>query len=160
AEGVASAIREAWNRLSDNTMHYILNVTGEGERERIKKLWERQKKAWLECYWVVTAQQEDYGESIKSANRAMGARKLLRDFPQIDEKGRKCSITGEHEALLGRDSSGKRRNGDFNLRLLGQHERLSAISAIKRFAHMTDISPLQVTDRYPSTSSIAAATFK
>jgi len=56
-----------------------------------------------------------------------------------------------------------------NLALLGKHERLSAISTIKRFAHeeayikdtWEPINPaLRIDHRFPSTSSIAAAPFK
>src|SRR5690606_16087034 len=104
----------------------------------------------------------------------MGARKLLRNFPHIYEGGRKCSITGEHEAL---NDTGDyvefwnvRKAKQRNLALLGKHERLSAISTIKRFAHEEEkdkqgqwkpINPaLKIDYRYPSTSSIAAVPFK
>ena len=95
----------------------------------------------MECYWIVVPEdpQKSYGVNMQHASDALGARKLLRNFPQIHEGGRKCSITGEHEALHG-DSDyvsfwNARREDQRNLALLGKHERLSAISTIKRFAH-------------------------
>src|SRR5690606_9911367 len=117
-------------------------------------------------------------ESINTANAMMGARKLFRNFPQVHEEGRKCSITGEHESLRGTSDYVTFWNGyradQRNLSLLGRHERLSAISTIKRFAHEEKECkddkghdtwcpinpPLRIEHRFPSTGSVAAAPFK
>lgn len=174
ARRIAGDIKDAWLELSRNTRDYFLN-----EVEDCKKaidIWERQDENWLECYWVVTPTKPDrnYAKNMQRANAEMGARKLLRNFPQIYEDGRKCSITGEHEILHdgsnGNDFWERLREKQANLAQLGKHERLSAISAIKRFAHEEEkddqqqwwpINPaLQIDHRYPSTSSIAAVPFK
>lgn len=170
ARNIKKAIEAAWLRISENTREYFLK-DGEGNKitgfAEVEKIWQRQEKNWLECYWVVTRYDDaKHAESINIANAAMGARKLLRNFPRIDEGGRKCSITGEHEALQFAGEYVEFWNGrkaeQRNLALLGKHERLSAISTIKRFAHEKKAGnhSLQFPNRFPSTSSIASASFR
>lgn len=168
AQGIEDAIRRAWQSLSENTLRYFsANLDSEDERKTVADIWRRQQDNWLECYWVVTPYDENnHSDSIRQASAAMGARKLLRNFPQINEPGRKCSITGEHEALHTKGDYVKfwqvQRADQRNLALLGASERLSAISTIKRFAHEEEAGNehLQIKQRFPSTSSIAAAPFK
>lgn len=162
------AIRDTWQMLSTNTMDYFAKTLAQNDRENVFRIWQEQEDTWLECYWVVVLEDPElsYGENMQRANAAMGSRKLLRNFPYIEEKGRKCSITGEHEVL---HSTGDyvafwnaRKAEQRNLALLGKHERLSAISTIKRFAHEKKAknSALQFPNRFPSTSSIASASFR
>lgn len=175
AREMEKAIRDAWQTLSANTMHYFTESLIQDERENVLRIWQGQENTWLECYWVVVLEDSElsYGENMQRANATMGARKLLRNFPHIEEYGRKCSITGEHEALQVTGDYvtfwNARKAEQRNLALLGKHERLSAISTIKRFAHEEQqqngvwqpINPdLQVDYRFPSTSSIAAVPFK
>jgi CRISPR-associated protein Cmr2 len=167
ARGMENAIREAWQTLSANTMRYFTDSLNQHERETVLELWQEQESKWLECYWVVVGEdKQTYSENMQQANAALGARKLLRNFPQIHENGRKCSITGEHEALhvAGHyvEFWDRRKAEQRNLALLGKHERLSAISVIKRFAHEINANnhELQFPNRLPSTSSIAAAPFR
>lgn len=168
ARKMQSAVEQAWQTISQNTQRYFINTLNQEERETVKKIWERQEVNWLECYWVVMLEDQlkSYAKNLEQANDAMGARKLLRNFPQIHEDGRKCSITGEHEALHDGQNVVKfwegRQQEQRNLALLGKHERLSAIRTIKRFAHERGAKneALQITDRYPSTSSIAVIPFK
>lgn len=175
ARSMEHAVRRAWQTMSENTLHYFIsNLKSDDGRKTVSDIWQRQQDTWLECYWVVTPYAEAaHADSIKHANAAMGARKLLRSFPPIDEPGRKCSITGEHEALHTKRNYVEfwqnQRAEQHNLALLGANERLSAISTIKRFAHAEDqkngswhpINPgLRIDHRFPSTSSIAPAPFK
>lgn len=181
AEAMENAIRAAWQTLSANTLNYFSDSLALDERETVMSIWQEQEKNWLECYWVVVQEDQnktdpnnDYSRNITKANAALGARKLLRNFPQIHEPGRKCSITGEHEALRGKGDYvvfwKARKAEQRNLALLGKSERLSAISTIKRFAHeevqnnreewIPINPPLKIDHRFPSTSSIAAAPFK
>jgi len=171
AEKMKEEIKKAWLKISENTRAYFLKA-GEGNKieghEGVEKIWQEQEKNWLECYWVVVPEdpRKSYSENMRRANAAMGARKLLRNFPQIDEGGRKCSITGEHEALHVTGDYvtfwNARKAEQRNLALLGKHERLSAISTIKRFAHEKKVGnhALQFPNRFPSTSSIASASFR
>jgi len=167
AKEMEKAIRDAWRSLSANTMRYFTKSLEPNELESVLRIWQGQEDTWLECYWIVSPETSAlYSENMRNANDAIGARKLLRNFPQIDEGGRKCSITGEHEALhVTGDYVGfwnDRKAEQCNLALLGNHERLSAISVIKRFAHeeAADNSELQFPNRFPSTSSIASAPFR
>ena len=176
AKAVEQAIRDAWQTLSVNTLRYFVEGMDQSSSERVMKIWQRQEENWLECYWVVAPYDENsHGDSINAGNAALGARKLLRNFSQIHEYGRKCSITGEHEALRTDEKNyvefwTDRKAEQRNLALLGKHERLSAISTIKRFAHEEgEVAPqqweainppLKIDYRFPSTSSIAAAPFK
>ncbi len=167
ARKMENAIRQAWRDVSSNTMRYFTEGVNADDRERVLDIWQRQEDNWLECYWVVVPEepQATYSENMQQANDALGARKLLRNFGQSAERGRKCSITGEHEALHGGGDVVQfwsvRRDEQRNLALLGEHERLSAIATIKRFAHEPSRNkPLHFPQRFPSTSSIAAATFR
>ncbi len=168
AREMEKAIRGAWQTLSANTMHYFTESLIQDERENVLRIWQRQENTWLECYWVVVLEDSElsYDENMQRANATMGARKLLRNFPHIEEYGRKCSITGEHEALqvMGDYVAfwNARKAEQRNLALIGKHERLSAISTIKRFAHEKKAGndALQFPNRLPSTSSIATASFR
>jgi CRISPR-associated protein Cmr2 len=168
ANAIKETITASWLTLSRNTREYFLPATG-GNDEAI---WKAQEQHWLECYWVVVEQNPDesYADNMQFANEMMGSRKLLREFMQIDEQSIKDSITGEHGVLHdGKDAVAywrKRKAEQRNKALLGDSERLSAISTIKRFAHEQDKDnqpinpPLVIEKRYPSTSSIAVAPFK
>lgn len=164
AKEMEKAIRGAWQEISQNTLKYFL---GAASSTRIEQIWNRQERNWLECYWVVVPEEsQDYSKNIQRANNAMGSRKLLRNFYHIEEYGRKDSITGEHEALHSDGDYVKfwetRQAEERNLALLGKHERLSAISTIKRFAHekAAGNKALEFPNRFPSTSSIATASFR
>lgn len=110
------------------------------------------------------------------SERALGARKGLRDFSQSAEEGYKCALCGEREALYshldaqtGRKKEEKIRSfwdgvsrsfpGDFKR---GGGERLCAVCATKRLAfeaYFKDTLKLRE-PRFPSTSSIAVASFQ
>ncbi len=173
AQEMEQAIRSAWKTLSENTRRYfcvqIVEKAGLDRTlcEQVREVWKRQEQSWLECYWVVEPEKEgEYAQNIKAANAAMGARKLMRTFGQVAERGRKCSMTGEHEILLDGPGANKHwkqlREDRPNRALFGEHERLSAIGVIKRLAHEEGAGnpALQSKRRYPSTSSIATVPFK
>lgn len=188
ARKMEEEIRIRFQRISVNTLNYFIQGVDASEQETVMEIWQRQESNWLECYWVVSPyvdvdenskelpKELEYAYNMDLASAALGARKLIRNFPQINEGGRKCSITGEHEALHGNgnyvefwenqkaDKADRR-----NLALLSKHERLSAISTIKRFAHEEENKDgkwipinehLEIDKRFPSTSSIAAVPFK
>lgn len=167
AEGMEDAIRSKFDQLAHDVKSYFLDWVADGSaKAAVHEIWQAQQDTWLECYWVVVPGTGAYGDDIRHANQVMGARKMLRNFPHIQEAGRKDSITGEHAVLHdGNDDAAfwhEIRDRQRNLALLGSTERLSAISVIKRFAHEPKVGheALEVKHRYPSTSSIAAASFK
>ena len=77
----------------------------------------------------------------------LASRKSLRDFVQVEEPGRKCSLCGERQALPERFSREPAKQK--------QYEYLCATCAVKRF----DADAWKVEKRFPSTSSVATAPF-
>lgn len=175
AKGMEKSLRDTWNNLSGIVFDYF-NARCLPDKEGLKTvttIWNRQVDSWLDVYWVVQADNGmDYAEHIEAVSANLASRKMFRNFGQIAEYGRKCSITGEHEALY----DGKSyvdfwkdvRIKQKNLSLFGLSERLSAIATIKRLAHERkrdkDRTPiyesLKIDYRFPSTSSIASIPFK
>jgi len=139
-----------------------------------KVVWERQVEAWLETYWVVWPWDgADYGVAYRRAGLALDARKRVRPYPTEPERGEKCTLCGVRQALHGKRDNDREAIRGFWRGVAAHHnvtsaelrdgERLCAICTIKRFADKAQVivngHPLD-TDRFPSTSSIAAATFK
>lgn len=171
ATTIKEAIEVAWYKISENTRNHFLKYVADGEHQTVNDIWQEQEANWLECYWTVSEFNDSisYGENVRRANRAMGARKLTRDFAQINEIGTKDSITGEHAVLVGNPSrTGEKefwtriREKQSNRALISSSERLGAISTTKRLAHeeAAGNTDLEIKYRYPSTSSIATAGFK
>jgi CRISPR-associated protein Cmr2 len=110
-------------------------------------------------------------ESRRQAQEALDARKRLRDFKQVEEPHLKCTLCGQRQELSGKEFLGDarrwwaalsdRHRGKIRVR---ENERLCAVCAVKRAALMSGVlAPAGLTkvDRhFPSTSGIAAATFK
>jgi CRISPR-associated protein Cmr2 len=121
----------------------------------------------LEVYWAFqTIQDDDYLSTHKLLNQKLAAIKNYRPFRQLpdDEKNRKCSITGERDALIfGREYTYGHNehvpafvnNNKIALSKspgiqLDKGEGLSAIMALKRFYQSAS---------FPSTAEIAAYDF-
>jgi len=104
------------------------------------------------------------------ADRAFNARKSLRTFAQAEETGDKCTQCGQRAALR----SGSLDSRDFwkqvaeNLRNQDRYdikpdgrERLCAVCTVKRFVQREVLErDLRIQGGFPSTSEIAAASFK
>jgi len=104
------------------------------------------------------------------ADRAFNARKNLRDFKQAEETGDKCTQCGQRAALR----SGSLDSRDFwkqvaeNLRRQKRYdikpdgrERLCAVCTVKRFVQREVLErEFELRGGFPSTSEIAAASFK
>jgi CRISPR-associated protein Cmr2 len=58
----------------------------------VETLWRRQVDSLWETYWA-------WGPTSEMAHRGLAARKGLRDFPQIEERGERCTLCAEREAL-------------------------------------------------------------
>ncbi|MCS6904873.1 MAG: type III-B CRISPR-associated protein Cas10/Cmr2 [Bacteroidia bacterium] len=97
----------------------------------------------LEVFWVFYLPVEksiNYAENHKTLQSILGSIKNARPFRQLIEEGRKCVLTGEHNALF----IGNVRKEEFpayfsgwavNNRQIGKKETLGAIGLIKRFYH-------------------------
>ncbi|MEO0293607.1 MAG: type III-B CRISPR-associated protein Cas10/Cmr2 [candidate division WOR-3 bacterium] len=108
--------------------------------------------------------------------KSMGARKNLREFRQVEEKGRKCSVCGERDVIFFRETTNKNKFERFNpyavdltdnekvlLKYLADGEGLCAICFIKRtFEIYLEKEASQVFKdlTFPSTAEVALADFK
>ncbi|MEM6284771.1 MAG: type III-B CRISPR-associated protein Cas10/Cmr2 [Chloroflexota bacterium] len=177
-KAVELAMHGEWQQVARNTERYFAKLAGSDDGAEWAEIWARQVDNWLEFYWAAVPNTDDYPDTIARANAAMAARKMFRAFEQTGEPGHKCSLTGEHEALHNGDGrlpavrefwEDIQKNHP-NMALIKDGERLCALSTIKRVAHEADdndeLTPIamrngqRVFDRFPSTSSVACATFR
>lgn len=113
-----------------------------------------------------------YGRLHTLADRAHGSRKALRNFSAAAEPGYKCTLCGEREPLHGASVDSSKHADlvacwrDIAMRLDGGaveadgRERLCAVCLTKRLAPSVLARTYGVDARFPSTSEMAAATFK
>jgi CRISPR-associated protein Cmr2 len=165
-------LRERWETIAAQVWEHLLEQVP--AIQAAQAIWERQVifERFFEVYWAIAleqpgAQQEEpYGEWYSRAQRALDARKRLRDFQQDEsESGEKSTISGTREALRGErgDLEGVREfwktvaSGSPEAQISHDgSERLDAIDTIKRFATQAQEIPELP---FPSTSTVAAAPF-
>jgi CRISPR-associated protein Cmr2 len=135
------------------------------------ELWTRQLEAFLEIYWAIIP-DDGTKEARNRAYAALDARKRLRDFTWTQEAHLKCSLCGARQELSGDTSVGAARawwqrlvQGHHGwLRVRGDgSERLCGVCAVKRSALLAGaLQPRLDKDdgHFPSTNSVAGATFK
>jgi CRISPR-associated protein Cmr2 len=164
AAQIEEAVRGEWKRITDKVKEvFFLDAD--------PNLWSRQTEKFLEVYWALVP--EDGARARNRAQAALDARKRLRDFEPADEPFQKCTLCGLRQELSGQASVGEAREwwkrlvenlgGRLRVREDG-NERLCAVCAVKRSVLMSGAlkqAGLEKTDRhFPSTSGVAAATFK
>lgn len=150
------AVRGMWHiEYAQNVYSGLRDWVGDGDWEAV---FERQRDNWLEFYWVaVPYTPNQHSESFQAVSRAMAQRKLLRQFPQIEEGGKKCTLTGAQSALPLDWDKLKKRLSDKKDILFRPHEYLGTTALVKRLVQFTD-ADLGMEDRNfrpPSTSDIA-----
>lgn len=115
-----------------------------------------------------------YSLMHRLAGRGFDARRGLHDFAQVEERGEKCTVCGERSALHGSNTSREGVRSAWSdlgvaLQAKGRYaelrpdgrERLCAICSIKRFAQRAFFeSAVELRGGFPSTSTIAAASFR
>lgn len=70
-----------------------------------------QIKNFLDINWVILPYDEkDYQAKYKKIEKTLGAIKNVREFNQLDELGRKCSLCGERNVLFYHPTKGKNGN--------------------------------------------------
>ena len=121
---------------------------------------ESQVKTHLQVYWVaIPLKERNYADTYKELESYLGAIKNVRDFLQLKETGRKCSLCGERNVLFYR---GRKRayTTDHAISLDGQPpkyiqegEGLCAVCFTKRFADKYFKSGY--VRNYPSTAKVA-----
>jgi len=141
-----------------------------GPSEQVRNIWEIYSGTWPQGVNSGTL----YGQLHTLADRGLDARKRLRDFPQAEEEGEKDTISGRRSALRPAASGPRqdlrrywqevaralRRQGRYHEVKPDGSERLSAVAAVKRFAHWEYFRPkLGLEGGFPSTSRMAAAPF-
>lgn len=114
-----------------------------------------------------------YSRLHELAQHGFEARKLMRDFDPVVEEGAKCTLCGQRAALrtgklsardFWKDVSAKlRARRDLGLYVAIKpdgNERLCSICTTKRFVQRAYFERRDLRGGFPSTSSIAAASFK
>jgi CRISPR-associated protein Cmr2 len=159
AERAQQAAELVWMRYADQARKQLERFGGKVDRT-FDKIWDRQVLDHLAYYWVACPLDTDYRKQYALLQAALDARKRTRDFKASEEKGQKDSLSGMRAGLLtARDKNSaaywRRIAASPPLRnrslLKSRGERLDAIGAIKRFGDEVDA--------FPSTSTVAAATF-
>jgi CRISPR-associated protein Cmr2 len=171
---VTDAIQEKWQY---DIAHVVQDFFGPLAIERgWQEIWRRQVEMWPEIYWIAWPQGEEeaYSTAYCRAGLALSARKQIRFFSITPEEGEKCTLCGVRQALHGKGKSrrGVRRFWDGVRERLQQRqmfivregERLCTLCSIKRLAAHAGVQGLEFSEqratRFPSTSSVAAVTFK
>jgi CRISPR-associated protein Cmr2 len=155
-----------WDETPQKIAELFRQLTGS---ERFVKWLEATKGAYEHNQGSV------YAACYELTERALGARKALRDFCDRSEPAGKCSLCGERQALSDLDAQVPRdwwnREKEFWKKIAQAREfrgdvdsdgseRLCAICTIKRFAaKFVFAKELGISTEFPSTDSIAAATF-
>ncbi|ADI14570.1 type III-B CRISPR-associated protein Cas10/Cmr2 [Truepera radiovictrix] len=135
------AVLGAWQRIADAVwQRYVAGAAPQGRGTRA--IWERQVAGFWDMSWVMGGDPGD-----RSDNTWLDRRKNWRTFAPTEEPGDKCTLMGSLQELSGfvrATARGKqtergnqedfwgevrRRVGSLNL---GEHERLCAVSLIKR----------------------------
>jgi len=183
AESAQEAAHRKWLELAaavHNDFQSRFKLPG-GDRYRWDTLWSQQcgtdpkePPTWLEFYWAAAPLNGDYPAAFDRASRLFAARKQCRNFVQVPaQDGDKCTLNGALSALS--DSSKRddirafwrgitaKANAKGSRATLKPGERLCAVSVVKRFAQ--DVPAYQEEEafgrqRFPSTSTIAAAPYK
>ncbi len=164
---IVQAVHDEWLGMAQAVQGYFSRLA---PADGWQDAWERQVHQWLETYWVLwSGDLDDYGPAYSQAKRALSARKLTREFAPIQEPANKCTLCGHREALRGKE--GRWLRGRVFWRAIGDRpqvtgaqvrpegrERLCAVCTVKRF--LQDATDVLGQERFPSTSSIAAAPFK
>lgn len=125
-----------------------------------------------------------YSDIYSITEKALGSRKSLRDFTQVNETGEKSTLGGDRATLYPGidhqnsiegdfDNTGRAKIKEFWKQLAGKlnpleiqdtgQERLDAVELTKRLAWRTYFQPqLESSDdlKFPSTSTVATASFK
>ncbi len=165
AQVCVEAINSKWNKIANLVWDRFVK---EHATEYTKSIWTRQIENFWEVAWVMA----DESATLGSENTWLDARKNWRShYPQI-EGGDHCTIMGDWQELSGFVRSHNRKEQDdfwnkirsqkgVSVLDISEHERLCAISLIKRLYPNDDITKDAIweldTKHWPSTSYMAAS---
>ena len=123
----------------------LKNMNSKNTDSAFEKKFFEQIESHLEVYWVFEQlnNEQDYRSSYQQIEQNLGAVKNIRAFYQLppDEDGRKCSVSGERDALVFNDrfrlpafvKTTQIAQIQKSPVLIGSGEGLSAVVAAKRF---------------------------
>ena len=155
AERAAAALRTRWEQLASQALAELERCAPLDDALRAQ--WRAQTGDVWEISWAAARiEQGDYATAFHLAQAGVAALKKTRTFAQRAEAGVKDSLGGNRAALApaGQDPRAfwrAVRRHPQGARLVGEHERLDAVSAVKRFARFAAT--------YPSVPTIAARPF-
>jgi CRISPR-associated protein Cmr2 len=155
AERAAAALQARWEQLASDALAKLESYAPLDDALRAQ--WRAQTGDVWEIYWAAARiEQDDYATAFHRAQAGIAALKKTRTFTQRAEAGAKDSLGGNRAALAPagqdpRDFWRAVRRHPQGGRLVGEHERLDAVSAVKRFAYSEEA--------YPSVPTIAARPF-
>lgn len=167
AEAMASAAQNCWNGNSDpkgiavRVREEFGRLASKAPSGNWRLRWDEQVGEWLETYWIVwpwDGQPGSYGTAYRQASLALEARKNARFYPTSRQPGEKCILCGVRSALDTEEHLWQYVRQETLPSQLRRGERLCAVCACKRFAarHINELAR----ERFPSTSSIASASFR
>jgi CRISPR-associated protein Cmr2 len=148
-QAVENAVKNEFRKMAEKACdHAKVTVLPAGFNEQVEQ--------HLEIFWLFQEIETNYIDAYHEIEKNMGAIKNIRKFNQLPERGRKCTVDGEKNALFYR----KRENNTEPVFLnrnaveltsvddvtFAKGEALSAIGLIKRFYYRTS---------FPSTAHIA-----
>jgi CRISPR-associated protein Cmr2 len=118
----------------------------------------------LQIHWVVQSLEQGYAKSFKTLEENLGIVKNLRPFSQysyaeqLGERGRKCSLDGERNAVFFGEGTNPLYLNQWNPHakllpnaLVAVNEGLSAVSFLKRFYKQNE----DYFEQFPSTAKVA-----
>jgi CRISPR-associated protein Cmr2 len=155
AERAAAALQTRWDQFAREALAELERYAQLDDALRAQ--WRAQTGDVWEIYWAAARiEQDDYATAFHQAQAGVAALKKTRTFTQRAEAGAKDSLGGNRAALApaGQDPRAfwrAVRRHPQGARLVGEHERLDAVSAVKRFAYSKEA--------YPSVPTIAARPF-
>lgn len=155
AQQAAAALHARWRDIADQALGELARLVALDEA--LHQQWQLQTSDRWELYWAaVPIENGDYATAFRRAAAGVAALKKTRTFSQRLEAGAKDVLSG-HRAALARDGEDPRafwravRRRPDGARLVGEHEVLDAVGAVKRFFQLDAI--------FPSLPTIAARPF-
>lgn len=148
-QNIEKTVRDTFKKMAEKALKHAKAQKPKGFDEQIEH--------HLDIFWVFQNVEGDYLTAYQEIEKNMGAIKNIRAFHQLAERGRKCSVDGERNALFYKKNENGTQPAFLNrdaIQITGidevtfaKGETLSAISLTKRF-YYEDIS-------FPSTAQIA-----
>jgi CRISPR-associated protein Cmr2 len=155
AQQATAALQARWQAFADEALAALRELVDLDEK--LERQWRSQVVDLWEIYWATARIEDgDYALAFRRAQAGVDALKKTRVFVQSEQSGPKDALSGSRAALA-RDGEDPRafwrrvRRHPRGARLVGEHERLDAVGAVKRFRGAET--------SYPSVPTIAARPF-